>query len=36
MAAADGGVFSFGDVAFSGSLGANPPPSPVVAVALAP
>ena len=34
MVAADGGIFSFGTVPFFGSLGANPPPSPVVAAAL--
>jgi hypothetical protein len=33
MVASDGGIFSFGDVPFYGSLGANPPASPVVAVA---
>jgi hypothetical protein len=36
MVAEDGGIFSFGDVAFHGSLGANPPASPVVSVALLP
>lgn len=35
MVAQDGGIFSFGDVPFHGSLGATPPPSPIVAVALA-
>jgi hypothetical protein len=35
MVAEDGGIFSFGDVTFYGSLGDRPPPSPVVAVALA-
>ncbi|HET9771505.1 MAG TPA: hypothetical protein VFS16_11500, partial [Acidimicrobiia bacterium] len=35
MVAEDGGIFSFGDVPFHGSLGAAPPPSPIVAVALA-
>ncbi|HET9770441.1 MAG TPA: Ig-like domain-containing protein [Acidimicrobiia bacterium] len=34
MVAEDGGIFAFGDVAFHGSLGANPPSRPVVAVAL--
>jgi hypothetical protein len=34
MVGEDGGIFSFGNVAFHGSLGANPPASPVVAVAL--
>jgi hypothetical protein len=33
MVASDGGIFSFGDVPFYGSLGNNPPASPVVAVA---
>jgi hypothetical protein len=33
MVAEDGGVFSFSDRPFSGSLGARPPASPVVAVA---
>jgi hypothetical protein len=36
MVAEDGGIFSFGNVAFHGSLGANPPASPVVSVALQP
>jgi hypothetical protein len=36
MVAEDGGIFTFGAVAFHGSLGANPPPSPVVAVAVIP
>jgi len=36
MVAQDGGIFSFGNVAFHGSLGANPPASPVVNVALQP
>ena len=36
MVAADGGIFAFSDVPFLGSLGANPPPSPIVAVAAAP
>jgi Tol biopolymer transport system component len=34
MVAGDGGIFAFGDVAFHGSRAANPPPRPVVAVAL--
>ena len=34
MVGQDGGTFAFGDVAFHGSLGANPPASPVVSVAL--
>jgi hypothetical protein len=36
MVAEDGGVFAFGDVAFRGSLGAAPPPSPITAVAARP
>ena len=36
MVARDGGIFAFGTVAFHGSLGANPPTSPVVSVALRP
>ena len=32
MVAADGGVFNFSDRAFAGSMGANPPPKPVVAI----
>lgn len=28
------GIFAFGNVKFHGSLGGNPPPSPVVAAAL--
>jgi hypothetical protein len=35
MVAEDGGIFAFGDVPFHGSLGADPPPDPIVAVALA-
>jgi hypothetical protein len=34
MVAEDGGIFTFGDVDFHGSLGAEPPASPVVAVAV--
>jgi hypothetical protein len=34
MVAQDGGIFSFGNVSYHGSLGANPPASPVVSVAL--
>jgi hypothetical protein len=30
MVAADGGVFTFGDAGFVGSLGGHPPPSPIV------
>jgi hypothetical protein len=33
MVASDGGVFAFGDVSFYGSLGSNPPASPVVSIA---
>ena len=33
MVGEDGGVFDFSDKAFAGSLGANPPPTPIVAVA---
>ena len=33
MVATDGGIFSFSDLPFLGSLGSNPPPSPVVSVA---
>ena len=33
MAAADGGIFNFSNKPFYGSLGANPPPVPIVAVA---
>jgi uncharacterized delta-60 repeat protein len=36
MVAQDGGIFSFGNVAFHGSLGSNPPPKPVASVALQP
>ncbi|MDQ1490206.1 MAG: hypothetical protein QOJ23_2720 [Actinomycetota bacterium] len=35
MVAQDGGIFSFGNVAFHGSLGSNPPPKPA-SVALQP
>jgi hypothetical protein len=34
MVAEDGGIFAFGNVEFKGSLGANPPPHPIVAVTL--
>jgi hypothetical protein len=34
MVAQDGGIFAFGDVRFHGSLGATPPSSQVLAVAL--
>jgi len=33
LVAADGGVFAFGDAAFRGSLGGNPPDTPVVGMA---
>ena len=33
LVASDGGIFSFGDATFYGSLGASPPSSPVVGVA---
>jgi hypothetical protein len=33
MVASDGGIFAFSNRAFLGSLGANPPPRPIVAVA---
>ena len=36
MVAEDGGIFAFGDVPFHGSLGGNPPPVPVTAVAARP
>jgi hypothetical protein len=36
MVGQDGGIFSFGSVAFHGSLGGNPPASPVISVALQP
>jgi lysophospholipase L1-like esterase len=34
MVARDGGAFTFGDVPFHGSLGSNPPPDPVIAIAV--
>jgi hypothetical protein len=34
MVAEDGGIFSFGSVAFHGSLGGHPPAAPVVSAAL--
>jgi len=34
MVGEDGGAFSFGDVAFFGSLADHPPATPVVSVAL--
>ncbi|MGH8999038.1 MAG: hypothetical protein ACRDY7_06555 [Acidimicrobiia bacterium] len=36
MVGSDGGVFNFSDRPFHGSLGAQPPPSPVVAIAVVP
>jgi hypothetical protein len=33
LIASDGGLFAFGDAAFHGSLGNNPPPTPIVGVA---
>ena len=36
MVAEDGGVFAFGNAPFHGSLGSNPPPRPVAAVAVLP
>jgi len=35
MVASDGGIFSFSTTPFLGSLGDNPPPNPIVAVAVA-
>jgi subtilisin family serine protease len=35
MVGTDGGIFNFSDKAFFGSLGANPPASPIVSVAVA-
>jgi hypothetical protein len=32
MVAADGGIFNFSNKPFFGSLGANPPPVPIVSV----
>jgi len=36
MVGEDGGVFDFSDLAFVGSLGANPPPHPIASVAAVP
>jgi hypothetical protein len=36
MVASDGGIFAFSDQPFFGSLGATPPPNPIVAVAVRP
>jgi hypothetical protein len=36
MVSQDGGIFAFGQTAFHGSLGANPPASPIVSAALQP
>ena len=33
MVGEDGGIFSFSDQAFAGSLGASPPARPIVSVA---
>jgi hypothetical protein len=33
MVGADGGIFDFSTSPFLGSLGANPPPAPIVSVA---
>jgi hypothetical protein len=33
MVAEDGGVFTFSDLPFTGSLGGRPPTSPIVSVA---
>jgi hypothetical protein len=35
MVASDGGIFAFSDTPFAGSLGADPPSRPIVAVAAA-
>ncbi|HSH23302.1 MAG: hypothetical protein M3Q48_16745 [Actinomycetota bacterium] len=34
MVAEDGGIFSFGGAPFKGSLGANPPSSPIVSASI--
>ena len=34
MVGEDGGIFNFSNQPFAGSLGANPPPRPVVSVAV--
>ena len=34
MVGADGGAFTFGDVPFHGSLGANPPRWPIMSIAV--
>ena len=36
MVASDGGIFTFSDKPFAGSLGANPPSNPIVGVAPVP
>jgi hypothetical protein len=36
MVGEDGGVFDFSDLAFVGSLGANPPARPIASVAAVP
>jgi hypothetical protein len=33
MVGSDGGIFTFSDRPFAGSLGAHPPPAPIVGVA---
>ena len=33
LIASDGGIFAYGDAHFHGSLGSNPPPTPIVGVA---
>ena len=33
LVASDGGIFTFGDADFHGSLGGTPPPLPIVSVA---
>jgi hypothetical protein len=34
MVASNGGIFTFSDLAFVGSLGANPPAAPITSVAV--
>ena len=36
LVASDGGIFAFGDASFHGSLGSNPPSTPIVGVAPSP
>jgi hypothetical protein len=33
LVASDGGVFNFSNKPFSGSLGGNPPPTPIIGIA---